>query len=333
MSASRIHYIAEAGTNHNADPATALALVEAAAAAGADSIKFQIIYPEGLYLTEFYRDGIYVPNEVVALRRAGMLPDEAWSAIDARSRELGLPWSASVFDRRSLDLLESFAPPYVKIASCDLNNYPFLRMVAERGRKMIVSTGMAGLGEIERAVAAITAAGNTDIVLLHCVSIYPCPTRGMNLAFLDVLKTAFGFPVGLSDHTEASLAAAMAVAMGAQWIEKHFTLDRAGKGFDHAYAMPPEGLAAHIRDVRDCEAAMARPVAKVSTPESEVKTRARRGLYAARDIAPGETVGPEDVLVVRPEGPLAPGDLEAVLGRVAVAPVRRCEPLRVAQFR
>jgi sialic acid synthase SpsE len=333
MSASRIHYIAEAGTNHNADPATALALVEAAAAAGADSVKFQIIHPEGLYLTEFYRDGTYVPNEVVALRRAGMLPDEAWAAVDSRCRELSLPWSASVFDRRGLDLLESFDPPYVKIASCDLNNYPFLRLVAERGRRMIVSTGMASLGEIERAVAAITATGNTDIVLLHCVSVYPCPTRGMNLAFLSVLKAAFGFPVGLSDHTEASLAAAMAVAMGTQWIEKHFTLDRSSKGFDHAYAMNPEGLAAHIRDVRDCEAALARPGAKVSAPESEVRTRARRGLYAARDIVPGETVRPEDVLVVRPEGPLAPGDLEAVVGRVAEVQVKRCEPLRLTQFR
>jgi sialic acid synthase SpsE len=323
---NEIHIIAEAGTNHNGRRETAERLVDAAVESGADSVKFQIIYPEGLYVSKLYKDGRLEDNEVIAARRAGMLGDEDYRRLAEYCRRVAVPMSASVFDARGIALLDELDPPYIKIASCDLNNSYLLKKAAERGRKLIVSTGMSTLGDVERAVEDIVATGHEDIVLMHCVSVYPCPTARMNLSFIETLKTAFGFPVGLSDHTEQSLAAAAAVAMGVTWIEKHFTLDRGAPGFDHAYAMEPSGLKQYVEDVRGVSQACSRRPCKLGEAESNVRRRARRSLYAARDIAPGEKIQDDDVLVVRPEGPLRPNDLTRLVGRVARRGIQRYEP-------
>ena len=327
-----IHIIGEAGTNHNSDFGMAKALVDVAAGAGADSVKFQMIYPDGLYLPRLFQDGQYVSNEVFQKRLEGVLSDDDYRALAAYSKEKGLEFSASVFDRRGIALLDELDASYIKIASCDLNNSRLLMEAAERGRRLIVSTGMASLGEIERAVSDVVATGNTDIVLMHCVSVYPCPTERMNLSFLEVLKCAFGFPVGLSDHTENSLSGAIAVAMGAEWIEKHFTLDRGSEGFDHAYAMEPVDLTQFMRDMRLAAEACRRQSMKVRSEEASVKSRARRGLHAARDIQEGEVLKEMDVLVVRPEGPLNPNDLALILGRTAKCLIHQYEPLSLDMF-
>jgi sialic acid synthase SpsE len=256
-----------------------------------------------------------------------MLTDDDYRVLAARCRERGIAFGASVFDERGLNLLDELGAAYTKIASCDLNHSRLLIEAAQRGRRLIISTGMANLGEIERAVADVTKAGGKDVVLMHCVSEYPCPTERMNLAFIKVLQAAFGLPVGLSDHTENSLAAAAAVAMGVTWIEKHLALDRAQEGFDHAYAMEPKGLAQFVCDVGAMELACRRRAEKVGPGEAGVRTRARRALYAARDLAAGETLGQADVLIVRPEGPLAPNDVSLLVGRQVRRPVRRFEPL------
>ncbi len=322
-----VHLIAEAGTNHGGSLDTARRLIEMAKEAGADSVKFQIIYPEGLYLPEFFVNGAYVPNEVFAKRQAAMLSDDDWRRAAEHARAQDLPLSASVFDRRGLDLLEALDAPYIKIASCDLNNTPLLCEAAERGRRLIVSTGMSTLPEIERAVAAVQRIGNVDLVLMHCVSMYPCPTGRTNVGFVEVLRRTFGLPVGFSDHTESSVAAAMAVALGASWIEKHLTLDRTASGFDHAYAMEPAMWKAYAADLRSAEEAGRAPAEKVQSAEAGVRQRARRALYAARDLQPGETIVESDVLIVRPEGPLAPADAERIVGRRAGRTIRRFEPI------
>jgi len=327
-----VHIIAEAGTNHNGKLETAKSLVDIAKQAGADSVKFQLIYPEGLYLPKFFQDGKYVENEVFKKRAAGMMTDQDYGELAAYCKTSGIPFSASVFDIRGLDLLESLDVPYFKIASCDLNNSPFLIQVAERGRKMIVSTGMASLGEIERAVSDMLSTGNQDIVLMHCVSVYPAHLANMNLAFIDTLRSAFGLPVGLSDHTESSLAAAIGIAKGITWIEKHFTQDRTSPGFDHAYAMEPSMLKQYILDIRASEAACRHQGSKLQPAEAQVKTRARRGLYAARDIQAGEILKMEDVLIVRPEGPMAPVDIVRVIGRAIRRDLHQYEPLSYDLF-
>jgi len=185
----------------------------------------------------------------------------------------------------------------------------------------------ASLGEVEQAVSTVLATGNSDLVLMHCVSIYPCPLEKMNLGFLATLRTAFGLPVGFSDHTESSLAASIAVSMGVDWIEKHFTYDRSAKGFDHAYAMEPAGLAQYIRDVRAATIASERSAAKLQSEESNVKKRARRSIYAARVIEPNERIQESDLLVVRPEGPLSPNDIHLVLGKTPRRTIQAYEPI------
>ncbi|MBO0697028.1 MAG: N-acetylneuraminate synthase family protein [Zavarzinella sp.] len=323
----KVHIIAEAGTNHGGSRATAARLIDIAREAKADSVKFQIIYPDGLYLPRFFNNGSYQENEVYKARAAAMLSEADYRALARACRERGIPMSASVFDARGLDLLCELDPPYIKIASCDLNNDGLLKAAAEKGRKLIVSTGMSSLGEVEHAVRTVLGTGNTDLVLMHCVSVYPCPLEKMNLRFLETLWAAFGLPVGLSDHTEGSLAAAVAVSMGVEWIEKHFTYDRKAAGFDHAYALEPAGLAQYVADVRAAERACERPSAKVPPEEAQVRKRARRSIYAARAIQPSERIREADLIVVRPEGPLTPNDIHLVVGKSARRAIQAYEPI------
>lgn len=322
-----VQIIAEAGTNHGGDLAVAKRLVDAAVASGADSVKFQMIYPEGLYLPSFFRDGSYEANTVFEQRAAAMLADDEYRELAAYCRATGLPFAATVFDERGIALVDELDVPYVKTASCDLNNSRLLTACAETGRKVVISTGMATLEEIERAVSDVLATGNSDVVLMHCVSIYPAPLEQMNLSFIPVLQAEFGLPVGLSDHTENSLASAIAIGMGATWIEKHFTLDRTATGFDHAYAMEPDMLARFVDDVRSCETATSPHQDKLMATELDVKARARRSVYAARDIAAGETITESDLLVVRPEGPLAPNEAADVVGKLANVPIARFQAI------
>ena len=324
---SRLHIIAEAGTNHNGSVDTGRKLIDVAVAAHADSVKFQMIFPAGLYLPRLYVNGKYEESEVFSQRtRMGLSPDD-WRALAGCAAERGIPFSTSVFDREGIALLDEFDAPYIKIASCDVNNPPLLRAAAQTGRKLVISTGMATLKEIQRAVHDLDRDGHTDIVLMHCVSVYPCPLKRMNLGFIDTLRREFAVPVGLSDHTETSLAAAIAVTKGVDWIEKHFTLDRGADGFDHAYAMEPDALRQFVSDVDAAVAACQPTQEKVAEAEATIRCRARRGLYAARDLLVGETLTEADVLIVRPAGPLAPTELPNVLGCTVSRGLRQYEAL------
>lgn len=321
------HVIAEAGTNHNGSLESGKALIDAAADCRADSVKFQMIFPEGLYLPQFYENGGYRDSDVFKRRAETALAPDAFGELAAYCRKRRIPFSASVFDPQGIELLNELDPCYIKIASCDLNHSRLLRAGAETGRRLIISTGMASLQEIERALSDVLGTGNGNVVLMHCVSVYPCPTEMMNLSFIDVLRETFGQEVGLSDHTENSLAAAIAVSKGVTWIEKHITLDRSAPGFDHAYAMEPDGFTRYVQDVRAAFEACRQSQQKLKASEVSVKQRARRGLYAARDLAAGQTICQADILVVRPEGALAPNDVPAVVGRSARRKIHRYEPL------
>ena len=311
-----VHIIAEAGSNYNGEVALGLKLNAAAAAAGADSVKYQIIYPEGLYLPGDYAYGHYDIREVRRIREQGVLTSEQWHSLCRDARERGLGFSASVFDTRGLDLLCEMDPPYIKTASCDLNNLRFLREIAARGRRIVVSTGMSSLGDIERAVGELHKEGvhGEKLVLLHCVSSYPTPLRDANLAFIDTLRRAFGSAVGFSDHTLGREAACAAVALGATWIEKHFTIDRTLEGFDHKHAMEPGELRDYVSAIRDVEASVTARVQKVGPAEADTRKRARRGIYAARDLPAGHVLTDEDLLIVRPEGPIPADAASGLIG-------------------
>lgn len=321
-----IHIIAEAGTNHNGQIEKAKKLVDIAKYANADSVKFQIIYPWGLYLPGDYEYGHYDIKEVIRIRTEGMLQDEEYDELAAYSKEKDVSFSASVFDEKGLELLMKFNPPYIKIASCDLNNIRFLRQVAERGKKMVISTGMSSLQDVEKSMNVLQKAGHSDIVLLHCVSVYPAFLEQTNLNFIEKLKETFGVEVGFSDHTGNSIAACMALLKGATWFEKHFTEDKSQQGFDHAYAMEKEELKIYVEDIHNAQRALQEPEGKITDKERYTRKRARRSLYAVRDMKEGEVIKNEDVLIVRPEGMMDADQIDDLIGKKLIKPLSQYAP-------
>jgi N,N'-diacetyllegionaminate synthase len=310
-----VHIIAEAGTNHSGSVANGKRLIDLAVRAKADTVKFQIIDPDHLYLPGQYEFGHYEIDKVRAMRKRLMLTDAQYRELAEYARTAGVLFTASVFDLHGLDFLAGLRPPYIKIASTDLNNVRFLRQVAEKGIRIILSTGMSSLGDIEHSVTEILRTGFRDLVLMHCVSAYPAKLEEINLPFIDTLRSAFGFPVALSDHTESSIAACLALTKGVVYIEKHYTYDRNSEGFDHAYACEGDAFIQYTADIRAAEQALAVPPAKLGERELYVRKRARRSLYAARDLKTGEAIRDTDVLVRRPQSTMAADKIDEVVGR------------------
>ncbi|MBL26891.1 MAG: hypothetical protein CMM50_04980 [Rhodospirillaceae bacterium] len=322
-----VHIVAEDATTHAGSVEAARRLIDMAKRCGADSVKFQIINPEGLYLPVIWTGETAEPNPAIAMRRAGQLPESAYRELADHGREAGIPVSASVFDTGGLALLKTLDPPYVKIASTDLDNHGLLRAAAGSGLPMLLSTGMATLDEVVEAVAVVDGTGNKALTLLHCTSVYPCPPDLLNMAFMDVLRSRFDCSIGFSDHSRTPTAAVMAVAKGAAVIEKHVTLNRAAPGPDNANAMDEDQFSAYVAAIREAEAAMGPREPKVGEAEASVASRARRSLYAARALRSGEVVTEADLLVVRPAGPAAPPDLARLLGRKLKADVPQYRPV------
>jgi sialic acid synthase SpsE len=262
-----------------------------------------------------YEFGRYDIDEVREMRRRFELRDDDYIKLSSYAKSRNLEFSASVFDYKGLDLLSRLSPPYIKIASTDLNNLLLLRRIAEHGIKMILSTGMSSLADIEKSVSEILKTGFNDIVLMHCISVYPAQLRDCNLGFIDTLRSAFGFPVGFSDHTQSSIAACLSVTKGVSYIEKHFTLDRKLEGFDHAYAAEKQELADYIADVRDAETALSITPQKLTEPELLTRKRARRSLYASRFLPAGTKITEEHVLVVRPQNVMSADEIDSLIGK------------------
>ncbi|MFO7971604.1 MAG: N-acetylneuraminate synthase family protein [Desulfobacterales bacterium] len=322
----QVHIIAEAGSNHNGNPDLAKKLISSAVYANADSVKFQIINPESLYLPSYFKNGKQIPSKVFQQRKKEQFSDYIWRSLADYAKELGIIFSASVFDKQGLDLLLSLNPEYLKIASTDLNNVPFLRKIAKIKKPVLLSTGMALLSEIERAVTVFEKeSALKSLTLMHCISLYPCPLSEANLNMIDKLQYAFGLPVGFSDHTQGSDAASIAISKGASVIEKHFTMDKTLPGFDHLHALKPDELKAFVTTLRNVETACRHSAAPVSPGENITKKRARRGLYAARDIDPGHVLTPEDILIVRPSAELGPEEYDDLIGRKVCSKIHKNE--------
>jgi N,N'-diacetyllegionaminate synthase len=329
---NKINIIAEAGTNNNGRLDKAIELVDIAKRCGADFIKFQIIYTSGLYLPGNYPYGHYDIEKVRKIRDEGILTDEEYQNLNRYCLEVGLPFTASIFDKRGTELMVNLNAPFIKIASGDLNNITLLRQVAETGKKIIISTGMSTFKDIELAVTELQKRGNNDIVLMHCVSVYPAYLQQTNLRFIEILKKEFGFPVGFSDHTEDNIASCMALSLGATWFEKHFTANRSQEGLDHAHAMEEEGLKRYIDDLHRANEAIQLREEKISNEEYFTRKRARRSLYAAVNIEPGELITEEKVLIVRPENEMNAEDIDIVIGSLAKFKINQYEPFTLEKI-
>ena len=316
------YVIAEAGVNHNGSVDLALSLVEAAAAAGADAVKFQTFSAAGLATAAAPKAACQRQTTDPAESQRDMLASlelarDAHAPIRRRCLDLGVAFLSTPFDAESADFLEDLGVAAFKVPSGELTNLPFLAHVAHKDRPMLISTGMAGLGEVETAVQTVERAGNQRFVLLHCVSEYPAEPSRVNLRAMDTLAQAFGVPVGYSDHTTGITTALAAVARGACVLEKHFTLDRGMTGPDHAASLEPHELAELVREVRSVESSLGDGRKQPTAAEADTAAAVRRSLVAAEAIAAGAVITDAMLTTKRPGTGLHPGLRDQVVGRTA----------------
>jgi sialic acid synthase SpsE len=313
--------IAEAGANHDGNLAQAKRLIDAAVGANADAIKFQNYTAEKLVTRsakKYWGDRETTQYETFA--ELDVLASDDYREMARYAREQGITYLSTPFDESAVDLLAELDVPAYKIASGDLTHHPLLQYVARQGKPVILSTGMATLPEIRDAVEVIETAGNTDIVLLHCITKYPTPVEHANLRMMETLMAEFDYPVGLSDHTEGTTVPTAAAALGAAVIEKHFTFDRSlEKSPDHRLSANAEEMAEIIERTRDVQAAMGRAEKGPINLEAEGLEKARRSLVTDREIAAGERVSSDDLAVKRPGWGLAPEHLFSVNDETWVA--------------
>jgi sialic acid synthase SpsE len=326
-----IHIIAEAGSNHNGSIENAKKLIDIAANAQADSVKFQIINTWGLYLPGNYEYGHYNLEDVLAFRKKTEFKPEDIRILSEYSKPKKIQFSASIFDEEGLNMLNEVNPSYIKIASGDLNNLRLIRNIlanSSNESKLILSTGMSTLSDIERTVNEIDKNGHLNrLVLLHCVSIYPARIEETNLSFIATLKKTFGTQVGFSDHTKDSKAALIALGIGATWFEKHFTFDKKAEGLDHKHAADETELKQYVDDLRKGEKALIdKKEDKISEGEFYTRKRARRALYASRDMKAGEIIKDEDILCVRPEGPMQADEIDFLIGKQLAEEIKQYKP-------
>ena len=315
--------IAEAGVNHNGDLGLARRLIDAAADAGADAIKFQTFKADRLVTAtapkaEYQKAATGTEESQHAMLRRLELSEAAHAELQVHAGQRGLIFLSTPFDEESADLLAAMQLPAFKISSGELTNLPFLEHVARLGKPLLVSTGMATIKEVRDAVSII---GGAPLALLQCVSNYPAQPADTNLRAMQTMRAEFGVPVGYSDHTLGNDIALAAVALGACIVEKHLTLDRTLPGPDHAASAEPAELAALIRGIRAVESALGDGVKQPAASEAGVAAVARRSLVAARDIAAGETLDATAIRALRPGGGLPPGQRASLLGLRTRTPI------------
>jgi pseudaminic acid synthase len=321
--------IAELSGNHNQSLDRALALVDAAAGAGAHGLKIQTYTADTMTLD--IAEGAFRIDDPTSLwhgRTLHDLYDEAhtpweWHAeIFDRARSLGMIPFSTPFDNSAVDFLETLDAPLYKIASFEVTDTPLIRRVAKTGKPLLISTGMASIEEIQRAVDAATSVGNSQIVLLKCTSSYPAPAADLNLLTIPAMRERFGCLVGLSDHTGDNVSSIVSVALGATVIEKHMTLDRSEGGVDSAFSLEPDEFAALVRESETAWIARGRVHFGVTAAE-EGSLQFRRSLYCVRDVEAGELFTAENVRAIRPGFGLQPSSLDAVLGKQAAMAITR----------
>lgn len=318
--------IAEAGSNHNGSLQRALELVDVAAEAGADAVKFQTfraakLYPKSAGTSDYLGD----PTPIYDIIAAMEMPPEWLPTLAERARARGLAFISSPFHEAAVELLDPYVDCF-KIASYELTHAPLLRAVAARDKPVLLSTGASTLGEVARAVVTLRDAGCEQLALMQCTASYPTPPEAVHVRAMVTLRERFAVPTGLSDHSrDPVVAPTVATALGAALIEKHFTLSNELPGPDHRFAIEPDELFALCASVRAAETVLGSAERDPDPVEAELRSFARRSVFAVRPIAAGATIDRQDVEVLRHgknEGGLPPSALDRVIGsraRVAIA--------------
>lgn len=326
------YIIAEMSANHNQQFDEAVKIIAAAKEAGADAVKLQTYTPDTITIDsdkppfQIGKGTIWEGKNLYKLYGEAFTPWEWQPKLFEAAADLGLDCFSSPFDETAVSFLETLNPPAYKIASFENVDLPLIRRIAQTGKPIIMSTGMATLAEIDEAVQTARTAGATDLALLKCTSAYPAPAEEMNLRTIPHMAEAFQVPVGLSDHTLGITVPVTAVALGACIIEKHFTLSRAVPGPDSAFSLEPEEFRAMVTAVRTAEKALGQ-VSYTITPREESSRVFRRSLFVVQDMKAGEPFTAENVRSIRPGYGLHTRYLGQIIGRFATQDIECGTPL------
>jgi N-acetylneuraminate synthase len=321
------YVIAEVSANHNGDVDQAMLLMTEAASCGADAVKIQTYTPDTMTIdsdgSDFrIEEGTWAGETLYDLYSRAQTPFEWHQRLFAHARDLGITLFSTPFDDTAVDLLESLDTPAYKIASFEAIDLPLIRTVAQTGKPVIISTGMADLEEIGEAVQCVRDNGNPPLALLHCVSAYPAPIEQTNLRTIPDLESRFETVVGLSDHTLGTTAAVASIPLGASIVEKHFIMKRTEGGPDASFSIEPDELRQLKADSTSAWQALGEAGYDRKDAEEE-NLVFRRSIYCVRDIRAGEAITSDHVRIIRPGYGLAPRHLDNVLGRAARTDISR----------
>lgn len=325
-------FIAEAGINHDGSIDEAKKMIDAAVDAGADYVKFQTFKANDLVtptaLTSSYIDsGSHKGESFRDLLKRLELSPESHQELKKYCEQKGIKFLSTAFHHDSFDFLMELGIDVIKVASGDLTNLPLLKHMASSKLPMIISTGMATLGEIEDALNAVSSMGNNQIILLHCISWYPAPIETTNLLYMQTLKNAFGYPVGFSDHTLGINMAIAARAMGAVCFEKHFTMDSKRFGPDHAASIEPQEMIGLVAGIREVELGFGTTQRMFSELEIGQRKVHRRSIVVEKDIKKGDVFTTDNLVIKRPGIGLLPKFLDEIIGKKATKDLSREELL------
>lgn len=335
------YIIAELGSNHNGDMELARKLIIAAKEAGADCVKFQSWSKDTIFSAKTYEDNYFIADDyrsrtdhtLTSIVEEYSISEDELLDMKKFADELGIDCSSTPFSKREADfLVDKLESPFVKVASMDLNNYPFLDYLARKGKPMVISTGLSELYEIDRAIRTIEDAGNDQIIILHCVSIYPPKNEDVNLNNIDTLRLLYPkYPIGFSDHTLGFAVPLGAVAKGVCIIEKHFTLDKNMEGWDHKVSATPEDMRVIVEGAKQIHESLGGT--RISVRENlDRRESFRRSIVSTRAIKAGQVIKDEDVDFKRPGTGIPPGDVKFVVGRTAKTDIEFDKPILLDQL-
>lgn len=333
---SPCYFIAEGATNHNNRLDLGIRLLDEALNAGADSLKIQTYKAENLVTRDAPRFWEMADKDIQAdgtqydsYSKVDQLSIESYHKMNEHAKKIGIEFFSTPFDEEGVDFLDELGVKLFKIASCDLTNIPLLRYVAKTNKPIILSTGMANIGEIEEAVESIRDEGNEKIVLLHCTIKYPTPYDAVNLRAMTTMMDVFPeLPIGLSDHSIGIEIPLAAVALGAKCIEKHYTFDKsAGLSSDHWLAVDTKELEKMVTSTRNIECALGSPVKRMDPIELPGKKFARRSIVSLRKIEEGETITKDMLALKRPGTGIAPKFFDLIVGCTATNDIEADKPL------
>jgi len=328
--------IAEAGVNHNGDINLARKLIDAARDAGADAVKFQTFTAEaiatkGAEKAPYQKEASGTGESQYDMLKKLELSKEAHRELKNYAEKQGIIFLSTPFDEASIDLLDGLGVPAFKVASGEITNLPLIKYIAKKKKPVIMSTGMSTLDEIGEVLEFLHNEGAKEIILLHCVSVYPAKIEDMNLRVMVSLRRTFGLPVGLSDHTTSITVPVAAVALGACVIEKHFTLDRNLPGPDHQASLEPQELKQMVKSTREVEMALGDGVKRLTPDEIENKKVTRRSIVAKIDIPNGVTITKEMLAIRRPGNGLEAKFMNLVIGKTTQKDIKSGEAITLSK--